>query len=265
MRFAKIPFIRNTVFGLLALLATCPLIYAQRFQQSDRGESTSKGEPGFRGESAPRSEAPTRIEPVQRIAPVRAPVERAPIIVDRPDHGSIRHVDTHVVERPVMVRHDTDVRVRVSSHHDVEVDFRRPRFWHDFTFGRRMHTLRVGYMRIFVNNAPFYYDDGIFYQPVGDDYQEVYPPVGAIVQILPDGAIEIDVGDTAYYYAGGAFFVQRDDGFVIVPPPMGVVVPELPPGAVQISSGNSVVYQFNGIYYQPVFVNGVSQYMTFLH
>jgi len=45
---------------------------------------------------------------------------------------------------------------------------------------------------------------------------------------------------------------------------MGVVVPELPPGAVQVSVNNRLAYQFNGIYYEPVFVNGVTQYMTFM-
>jgi len=115
-----------------------------------------------------------------------------------------------------------------------------------------------------VNGAPYYYDDGIYYQQAGDDYQEVYPPLGADVPELPDGAIEIDAGNLAYYYAGGAFYVQQDGGFVIAPTPMGVTVPELPPGAVQVSVNGGVAYQFNGIYYRPVFVNGVTQYMTFM-
>ena len=66
-----------------------------------------------------------------------------------------------------------------------------------------------------------------------------------------------------YYYAGGAFYVQQGSAFVIAPTPIGVTVPELPPGAVQVSVNGGVAYQFNGIYYQPVFVNGVTQYQTF--
>jgi hypothetical protein len=42
------------------------------------------------------------------------------------------------------------------------------------------------------------------------------------------------------------------------------VVPELPPGAIQVSVKGSVAYQFNGIYYEPIFVNGVTQYETFM-
>jgi len=92
----------------------------------------------------------------------------------------------------------------------------------------------------------------------------VYPPVGADVTDLPDGAIAIEAGNLVYYYAGGAFYVQQDSGFVIAPPPIGVTVPELPPGAVQVSVRGAVAYQFNGIYYQPVFVNGVTQFQTFM-
>jgi len=72
------------------------------------------------------------------------------------------------------------------------VDINRPRSWHGFAFGIRQHTLRPGYARIYVNRSPYYYDDGIYYQQMGDDYQEVYPPFGAIIEELPDGAIEIN-------------------------------------------------------------------------
>ena len=241
--------IRSIGFGGLALLVSLSLIYADRPQQSDRGD---RGEPAARGEPAPRVE------------PARAPVERGHATVDRSNHGSIRHVDTQVVERPAVVHRDLDVHERVIAHHDLEVDVHRPQFWHGFVFGARLHALRGGCLRIFVGNAPYFYDDGIYYQQIGDEYQAIYPPVGAIIQELPDGAIEVYAGNVAYYYAGGAFYVQQAGGFVIAPPPMEVVVPELPPGAVQVSVNGRLAYQFNGIYYQPVFVNGVTQYMTFM-
>jgi hypothetical protein len=119
-------------------------------------------------------------------------------------------------------------------------------------------------VQLYVGGAPYYYDDGIYFQMAGNDYQEVYPPVGADIQELPDGAIALQVGDITYYYAGGAFYVQQDGGFVIAAPPMGVAVPELPPGSVPVSVSTGVAYQFNGIYYRPVFVNGVTQFMTFM-
>ena len=235
MRLAKITFVRNIGFGLFALLATIPLIYAQRSQ------------PAGRGESAPRSE------------PSRAPAQRSPAMVDRSTHGSIRHIDTHVVQRSTAVPHFDQ---HVFVHHDVEVDVNRPRNWHGFVFGARRHGLWSGYSQLYVNGLPYYYDDGIYYQQMGNDYQAVYPPVGANLTGLPDGAIAIDAGNLTYYYAGGAFYVQQDGGYVIVPTPIGVTVPELPPGAVQIAINGGVAYQFNGVDYQPVFVNGVTQYTT---
>jgi hypothetical protein len=213
----------------------------------------------------------------ERGGPPRAEASR-PAVVDRATHGSIRHVDTHVVQRAApprpeparpeparvaQVRHDVEPHHEFLVHRDVEADVHRPRFWNDFAFGRRLAALPLGFLTLRVGGVPFYYNDGIYYQPADGGYQEVYPPVGAAVPEPPDGAIEVEAGGLTYYYAGGAFYTQQPDGtYAIAPTPIGVVVPELPPGAVQVSVNGIVAYQFNGIYYQPVFVNGVTQYQT---
>jgi hypothetical protein len=198
-----------------------------------------------------------------------------PVVVDRSSHGSIRHVDTHVVQRPVAVRQEPQHAVAVHPqvvprheilvHRDVEVDVHRSHFWNDFAFGRRLAALPLGFLALHIGGVPYFYSDGIYYQPVDGSYQEVYPPVGAAVPQPPDGAIEIDAGGQIYYYAGGAFYQQQPDGtYAIVPTPIGAVVPELPPGATQVTVNGTVAYQFNGIYYEPTFVNGVTQYETFM-
>jgi len=240
MKTSKVTSVRNIGVGVLALLASLPLIYAQRSQQAGRGESVSRSEPA------------------------REPVERAPAFVDRADHGSIRHVDTNVRQRPVSVSRDFGAQRQVIVHRDVDADVNIRRAGSEFAFGARRHRLGAGYARLLVNNQPYYYDDGIYYQQEGDDYQEVYPPVGADIPQVPDGAVEIDAGNLTYYYAGGAFYAEQDGGFVVAPTPIGVIVPELPPGVVQVSFNGGVAYQFNGIYYQPIFVNGVTQYTTVL-
>ena len=292
MRFTNMTSIRNIGFALLALLTTLPLIYAERPQLCGReggggGRAGGGGGGGARSEAAPRSE------------PSRMPAERSPAFVDRANHGSIRHLDTDVVQRPVATPpnyasqqrpvttspnvgaqqrqgatpRNFSAQQHVLVHHDVDADVNVRRNWNNFAFGSRRHGLRAGYARFLLNNQPYYYDDGIYYQQYGAvtqdndgsqdaDYQEVYPPVGANIDALPDGAIEIDAGNTTYYYAAGAFYVQQDSGYVIVATPIGVTVPELPPGAVAVSYNNGVAYQFNGACYQPVFVNGVTQYMT---
>jgi len=236
MKFANIASIKIIGTSLLALLAILLLISAQRPQQSSRAAPAPRG------------------------APSRAP---NPVFVNRSNHGTIRHVDTHMVQRPIETHRDVDFQQRVFTHHDVDVDVNHARFWNGFVFGRRVGALRAGCIPVFANGIPFYYDDGIYYQQAGNAYQEVYPPVGVGIPELPDGATAIEAGNLTYYYAGGAFYVQQDGGFVITAPPLGVIVPELPPGAVQVSVNGNVAYQF-GIYYQPVFVNGVTQYMTFM-
>ncbi len=192
-----------------------------------------------------------------------------PAMVDRFSHGSIRHIDTHVVHQPIEVRrepaHPVELHHDVMVHRDVDVDIHRRHFWNDFVFGRRLAALPVGFLALQVGGVPYYYSDGIYYEPADSGYQEVYPPVGAALPQPPDGAIEIDTGGQAYYYAGGAFYVQQPDStYATAPTPLGVVVPELPPGAIQVSVNGTVAYQFNGVYYEPVFVNGVTQYETFM-
>jgi hypothetical protein len=243
---------------LLALLTSLPLIYAQR-----GGAPRGGGGGGAR-----------------------------PVVVDRSSHGSIRHVETHVVqrpaevyraparpaetyraperpqERPAEVHHDGGPGHfapghSVFVHHDVDADIHAHHFWNDFSYRHHWGALPLGYFALTLGGTPYFYDDGIYYQAADGGYDEVYPPVGAAVPQLPDGACEIDANGQAYYYAGGAFYVQQPDGtFVTVPPPIGVVVPELPPGTIQVLLNGTVAYQFNGIYYEPVFVNGVTQYQT---
>jgi hypothetical protein len=124
--------------------------------------------------------------------------------------------------------------------------------------------LPFGYLSLNIGGVPYYYSDGIYYQPFEGGYQEVYPPVGAAVPQPPPGSVEIYAGGQTYYYAGGGFYLQQPDGsFAIAPTPIGVIVPELPPGATEVNANGQIAYQFNGIYYRPVFVNGVTQYETF--
>lgn len=204
--------------------------------------------------------------------------------VDRSSHGSIRHAETHVFQRPaetrreperrpearreperrVEVRREPEPRREVRTHRDVEVDVHRSHFWNSFSFGRRLATLPLGFLSLHIGGLPFFYHEGVYYQPAEGGYQEVYPPVGAAVPQPPAGSLEIFAGGQTYYYAGGAFYLQQADGtYAVAPTPLGVVVPELPPGAVQVSVRGTIAYQFNNIYYEPVFVSGVTQYETF--
>jgi hypothetical protein len=203
--------------------------------------------------------------------------------MDRFSHGSLRHADTHVFERRGgferepgrsfgggggVERWGGDLRRGWGSvvvNGDRMADFGRRHFWHDFGFGLRCGALPLGYLSLQIGGVPYCYSDGIYYQPVDGGYQEVYPPVGAAVPLPPPGAMAVYADGQTYYYAGGAFYVLQPDGtYATVPPPIGVVVPELPPGAAQVFVRGAMAYQFNGVDYQPVFVNGVTQYQTIM-
>jgi hypothetical protein len=196
--------------------------------------------------------------------------------VDRFSHGSVRNSNRYILRQPApdrhvdvrhenVVRHENIVRRDVHVHHDVDVDYHRPRHWDNFVFGLRLPKLPFGFLSLRIGGNPYYYNDGIYYQPYEGGYREVYPPVGAVIPQPPPGSVEIYAGNQVYYYAGGGFYVQQPDGsYVLAPTPIGVVVPELPPGAVEVSVQGRIAYQFNGIYYQPVFVNGITQFQTFV-
>jgi len=146
---------------------------------------------------------------------------------------------------------------------DFDID-RGHHFFDGFIPGAFVTTLPFGYQTVVVNGAPYDYYGGTYYQPQADGYQEVYPPVGAAIAELPEGAVPIAAANGTYYYAGGAFYVQQGPQFVIVAPPVGVTVPQLPPGAAQVVVNGQVAWQFDGIYLRPVFVNGVTMYVTFV-
>jgi len=191
--------------------------------------------------------------------------------VDRSNHGSLRHEQTHVVRAPE-VRHEERPNVVVTGgpstryvHHDVDVDVHRNHFWNDFARGRHIGSLPRGFLSFRVGGLPYFYYGGVYYQTAPDGYEEVFPPPGAVLPEPPEGAFEVIAPDgQVYYYAAGGFYQHQPNGFVLVPPPVGVVVPELPPGATEVNVAGVVAYQFNGMYYQPVFVNGVTQYETFV-
>jgi hypothetical protein len=193
--------------------------------------------------------------------------------VQRFNHGSVRGADSHVFRAPSPTFYGTPGRFEaphnfgprhdVFVHRDVDIDVHGPRAWDNFGFHRHLSVLPPGFLTLNIGGAPYYYSDGMYYQPAEGGFQEVYPPAGAEIPGPPDGAIQVYAGGQTYYYAGGAFYIQQPDGqFVLTQPPIGVVVPELPPGATEVNVNGQIAYQFNGVYYQPVFVDGVTQYQT---
>ena len=256
--------IRSNSSKMIAAAGAASLIALALAYAQQRSEPPRAAEPPRSFEAPRAAEPPRTAQPQRAPEPQRAPIQQQrPVYVNRVSHGTVRHIEPSPAPPSAHMRPGGRISPHVIRPGDPNADFHRHWHWNDFAYGRRWGVLPVGCISVIVNGAPFYYDDGIYYQPSDGSYQEVYPPDGAVIPDLPDGAIEIDTPDQTYYYAGGAFYVQQDNGYVIVPAPIGVVVPELPPGAVQTPINGFAAWQFNGVYYEPVFVNGVTQYQTF--
>src|SRR5579859_7902543 len=109
----------------------------------------------------------------ERRAPTRSPAPR-PTPVARTSHGTVRHADTHIVQRPTEVRreperpaeerHEIAPRTEAVEHRDVEADVHRPHLWDAFAFGRRLAALPLGFLRLQIGAVPYFYCGGLYYQ-----------------------------------------------------------------------------------------------------
>jgi hypothetical protein len=79
-------------------------------------------------------------------------------------------------------------------------------------FGFRIGVLPFGYHRIYVGAYPYYYYNGIYYSPYGNnDYRVVAPPLGAIVPELPGDAQDVIIDGQKYYVVDGTYYRQEMD------------------------------------------------------
>lgn len=56
---------------------------------------------------------------------------------------------------------------------------------------------------IYLNDVNYYYYYGVFYRRVASEYEVVAPPVGAIVESIPDGFEQLVVNGNTYYIVDG--------------------------------------------------------------
>ena len=245
-----------------SIIAFAHAASAQRSDGHGGPETGGAGHVEHGGRPAP-APAPAPAKPFTPAPAVRPQAEHH--AVGRVDYGSIRHANAPAIRNDRVIVHNevhNEVHNQVQNFpRHVDRDFDREHFVRrGFVPGAFVVSLPIGYNTVFVNNSPYYYSDGLYYQQAPNGYQEVYAPVGAVVPALPPGAIPIVVGYATYYYADGTFYVQEGGQFAVIQPPAGITVPELPSQAVQVALNGQIAYQFNGIYYVPNFINGVTQY-----
>lgn len=65
-----------------------------------------------------------------------------------------------------------------------------------------------------MTERPYYYYNGVYYEQRTDQYEVVSPPVGAIVESLPDGYETIEIDGETYYTVDGAQYkpVVQENG-----------------------------------------------------
>src|SRR5205085_2096478 len=73
-------------------------------------------------------------------------------------------------------------------HLDIDGERRHSFYWSRFRPGFGIGVLPPGYVQIGVGGAPYYYYEGVYYEPAPTGYVAVPPPVGAAVAEPPPGA-----------------------------------------------------------------------------
>lgn len=82
-------------------------------------------------------------------------------------------------------------------------------------------------------------------------HDHYYPERGAVIGVLPGGAVSIGFRDRNFFFRGGVWYQPMGGRFVVVAPPFGILVPLLPPAYATLWIGGAPYYYANGVYYAP--------------
>lgn len=221
---------------IFAAIATCLLFSsADAFAQRSRGGSETSSRPATSSVSAsPSSSSSTskgssssaRVErssrPTHQVTPPKASnrVERGPVSTSSPS----KHLQPHKVapaanyhKKPhygssVSMKKATR-KSHVIKHHTGDYYYRDGIFYRYHNNKYVIHRPHAGfrvssipeYRVVWVNGVSYYYYYGTFYSYMAPsrEYVVVAPPVGAIVESIPDGYERIDINGNTYYTVGG--------------------------------------------------------------
>lgn len=115
------------------------------------------------------------------------------------------------IDRRVDIHRDVDIR------RDIDIDIDRHRHG-GFVAGAVAGTVAGiaigvavaapprGYRTVYVGSAPYAYYGGTFYQPASSGYVVVAPPVGAVVPMLPPGAVVTTVNGVTVYVVNNVYY-----------------------------------------------------------
>lgn len=158
-------------------------------------------------------------------------------------------------------RDDRDQR---PQHHQVEPR-RQPaerapqlrfddRYHHDHYYPPRGYAVTAvprGSLGVRFGASRFWFDSGVWYQPVGGRFVVTLPPIGIVLPILPNAFVTLSVGGAPYFYANGVYYASAPGrGFVVVAPPPGAELaapaPVAAPAAETVPLPEPIVYPRQG-------------------
>lgn len=147
---------------------------------------------------------------------------------------------------------------RPYHHHDG--DYWRG-FWHGYNYRypygvaltTALVTIPLTAIAVSAASQPevnYYYNQGVYYSQTPNGYVVSEPPLGVVVQSLPDGMLPVTVDNNKYYYYFGSFYIKNPQGsFEVVNAPCGATVPYIPDGFNELQiDGKTVLQAFNTYY-----------------
>lgn len=221
---------------IFAAIATCLLFSsADAFAQRSRGGSEASSRPATSSVSAsPSSSSSTskgssssaRVErssrPTHQVTPPKAPnrVDRGPVSTSSPSKRLQPHKVAPAANYHKQPHYGSAVSVKkatrkshVIKHHTGDYYYRDGIFYRYHNNKYVIHRPHAGfrvasipeYRVVWVNGVSYYYYYGTFYSYMAPsrEYVVVAPPVGAIVESIPDGYERIDINGNTYYTVGG--------------------------------------------------------------
>ena len=252
-------------------------------QSAPAPQSRPAASPAF---NRPAAQPPRQFAPAPQSHPAASPAFNHPAAQppSRSINGGSQNFGNHnsnrpttVAPRPVApvienakakVHRSTSVRENVNVYHPSNIQYHQSSY-HPSNWGPSWHPL--GFIAaslardVFIfslANRQYYYDEGVYYQPVSGGYTVVSAPIGAVVGSLPDGYETVQLGNDYFYYYGGTFYVGLDQGYQVIDAPIGAVVMDIPDGATQQDINGEIYLVYNNTYYEPVSFNGEDAYQV---
>ena len=105
------------------------------------------------------------------------------------------------------------------------------------------------YTKVDVYDRTYYYYGGVFYVYTGYDYVVVTPPIGAVVSVLPSGAVRVVIDGTMYYRHGDVYYRRCQGGYLVVATPLGGSMSSLPVGCTTVVIDDAVYYRHHNSYF----------------